>query len=352
MGRIILDCDLMRFPNSGLYHYCLNIGHYVNQLLEELGKEHMKFYVPQAEAHTFAKKDTIVEKPNHKIIKPFLWDCKVWHAPFQLGRILPKKNKSIKVLLTIHDLNFLHEGKSLEEQKNTQAHVQSLINRADAIVCISEFSKSDVMQHCTVGDKPIYAIHNGTHKVGEAKLQAESYKPVKPFLFGMGYVNQKKNYGVLLPLLEQNTELELIVAGRLDDPEYIKNMKQEAEVKGIADRLHILGPVSEGEKAWYLKHCTAFVHPSLAEGFGAPVVEAMLFGKPLFLSNLTSLPEIGGEAAFYFHNFEPEHMQQVFKEGLSKYGQNGMVEKIIARGQQFNWGEKAVEYLEVYQSLM
>jgi glycosyltransferase involved in cell wall biosynthesis len=350
MGKIILDCDLMRFPNSGLYHYCLNIGHFVNQLLDEQGRDHMKFYVPPAEAGTFSKKDTIVEGPNHKFFKPFLWDCKVWHAPFQLGRILPK-NKNIKLLLTIHDLNFLHEGKSLKEQKDTQAHVQSLINRADAIVCISEFSKSDVLKHCEVNNKPIYVIHNGTHKVGDAALQKTSYQPNKPFLFGMGYVNQKKNYGVLLPLLEQNKDLELLVAGRLDEPDYIANMQKQAEEKGVADRLKILGPVSEGEKAWYLKHCTAFVHPSLAEGFGAPVVEAMLFGKPLFLSNLTSLPEIGGEAAFYFQNFEPEHMQQVFKQGLQHYQQNGMAEKIMARGNEFNWNEKAAEYLKVYQSL-
>ncbi|HVG42168.1 MAG TPA: glycosyltransferase family 1 protein [Chitinophagaceae bacterium] len=351
MGKIILDCDLMRFPNSGLYHYCLNIGHYVNLLLDKQGREHMKFYVPSAEADTFAKRDTIIEKANHKFFKPFLWDCKVWHAPFQLGRILPK-NKNIKVLLTIHDLNFLHEGKSLEEQRNTQAHVQSLINRADAIVCISEFSKSDVLQHCDVNNKPIYAIHNGTHKVGDAALHHNSYQPKKPFLFGMGYVNQKKNYGVLMPLLEQNEDLELVVAGRLDDPEYIATMQQQAKEKGISDRLHILGPVSESEKAWYLKHCTAFVHPSLAEGFGAPVVEAMLFGKPLFLSNLTSLPEIGGDVAFYFQNFEPEHMQLVFKQGLQQYQQNGMVEKIISRGNNFNWNEKAIEYLKVYQSLL
>ena len=94
------------------------------------------------------------------------------------------------------------------------------------------------------------------------------------------------------------------------------------------------------------------MHPSLAEGFGAPVVESMQFGRPLFLSSLTSLPEIGGEAAFFFKNFEPEHMQHIFAQGMAQYEEQRMAEKIIQRGKQFDWKVSAEKYLEVYQSLM
>ena len=92
--------------------------------------------------------------------------------------------------------------------------------------------------------------------------------------------------------------------------------------------------------------------PSLAEGFGAPVVEAMVFGKPLFLSRLTSLPEIGGDVAFYFDDFREENMQQIFKEGMSNYKKNGLADKIMQRGNDFSWEEKAREYIEVYRSLL
>lgn len=92
--------------------------------------------------------------------------------------------------------------------------------------------------------------------------------------------------------------------------------------------------------------------PSLAEGFGAPVVEAMKFGKPIFLSNLTSLPEIGGDAAFYFNDFEPGNMRQVFNDGLNKYRNNGMADIIIKRGNDFEWEDKAKQYVEVYKSLL
>jgi glycosyltransferase involved in cell wall biosynthesis len=170
-------------------------------------------------------------------------------------------------------------------------------------------------------------------------------------LFGMGYVNRKKNFDVLVPLLV-NTEFELLIAGRLDEPDYITQMKQHAETLDVSDRLHVLGPVSEEEKAWYLKNCKAFVLPSLAEGFGAPVVEAMQFGKALFLSNRTSLPEIAGDAAFYFDDFEPENMREVLSMGFEKYHQNGMADRIIQRGKEFDWHQKAKEYAAIYQSLI
>jgi glycosyltransferase involved in cell wall biosynthesis len=149
----------------------------------------------------------------------------------------------------------------------------------------------------------------------------------------------------------RDENIELIVAGRLDEPDYIDNMKKEAQAMGVSDRLHLLGPVSEGEKGWYLENCMAFVHPSLAEGFGAPVTEAMQLGKPLFLSSLTSLPEIGGESAFYFSSFDGEHMREVFYAGRQRYRKEDMSASIKKRAAQFDWNQKAKEYLEVYKSL-
>ncbi len=352
--KIILDCDLMKYPYSGLYYYCLNLGLHMQQLVEYNASEKIYFYVPEAEAQSFgpAAKVVIEKKSPWNFFRPLLNGCDVWHAPFQSGRIIPdkKKHPHIKVLLTIHDLNPLHEGRPAEEKKNSLAHTQSLIDRADAIVCISQFCKQDVLKNCDVGNRPVYVIHNGSNNIPPPHLNWNSYLPSRPFLFGMGYVNSKKNFHVLLTLLK-NENLELLIAGRLDEPDYIDQMERKAVEMGVKDRLHILGPVSEGEKGWYFNHCLAFVHPSLAEGFGAPVVEAMQFGKPVFLSTRTSLPEIGDDAAFYFPTFEEDAMQKVFYEGMIKYEKEMMAFKIKKRGQHFNWKEKAKEYLTVYRSL-
>lgn len=352
MNRIILDCDLMRHPNSGLYHYCLNLGNYVNAQLDPQ-REMISFYVPGSEKHSFRSPGAaIVERKWHRVAKPFLRKKSVWHAPFQSGRVLPdrKRHPSVKVLLTIHDLNPLHEGKPAEVQRKSIAHTQDLINRSDAVVCISEFCKSDVLRHCDVGNKPVYVVHNGTHEVHIAPPDEPRYKPARPFLFGIGYVNAKKNFHVLLPLLSDEN-LELVIAGRLDEADYIARMRKEAEALGVADRFHLLGPVSEQEKAWYFENCLAYMHPSLAEGFGAPVVEVMQFGKPLFLSALTSLPEIGGDCAFYFSSFDPFHMRDVFYAGMERYEKEGWAERIRQRGQLFDWNQKAGEYLAIYRRL-
>jgi glycosyltransferase involved in cell wall biosynthesis len=353
MYRIILDCDLMRYRDSGLYHYCLNLGRYVKQQLDADRQGEMVFYVPAAEKDAFGHNaKCIIEKRWHeKIFKPFLWDCDIWHAPFQSGRIVPKPGKRVKVLLTIHDLNCLHEGKSIKEQKNSLQKTQGLIDASNAIVCISHHCKADVLAHLDVKDKPVHVIHNGTHNVTLPPPAPQGYVPSRPFVFSMGYVNRKKNFHTLLPLLKDES-IELVVAGKLDETDYVNRMRMQARKMGVSDRLHILGPVSEGDKAWYFSNCCAFALPSLAEGFGAPVVEAMKFGKPIFLSALTSLPEIGSDVSFYFNNFEPEHMQEVFKDGMYAYQQNGLAKRIMARGNEFSWQEKAMDYLQVYRSLL
>ncbi|MBP6431232.1 MAG: glycosyltransferase family 4 protein [Ferruginibacter sp.] len=350
MKKIILDCDLMKYPNSGLYHYCLNLGNYVSDVLQKEGNESLSFYIPSNAKNVFAKNEIVEKKWHHKFFKPFLFDCDLWHAPFQSGRVLPK-NKKTKVLLTIHDLNCLHENKTEKERRDSLAKTQKLIDNSTVLVCISHHCKKDVLENLDIGNKPIYVIHNGTHQVVAAPLMPTTYRPNKPFVFAMGYVNEKKNFHTLVPLL-QNENIDLVIAGKLDEPDYVTKIERLAKTYNATDRLKILGPVNEQDKAWYLKNCMAFSLPSLAEGFGAPVVEAMAFGKPLFLSNKTSLPEIGGDVAFYFENFNPHHVNNVFAKGMEEYNKNGLANKIVERGKQFEWKQKAEEYVALYRSLL
>jgi glycosyltransferase involved in cell wall biosynthesis len=348
---IMLDCHVMNHPNSGLYHYCVNLGNHVDPILQEQGMPRLTVYVPPHVAGRFKPYvKEIKEKRWHGRTKPFLWNCKLWHAPFQSGRIIPQKKRGLKILLTVHDLNPLHEGRSREEQINSLSYTQSLIDNSDALVCISEFCKQDVLKHLEV-KVPVYVVHNGMSVLGTPALLPTSYRPLRPFLFSLGYVNRKKNLGAVLPLLKDE-DLELVIAGKLDESDYIDTILEAARRLGVIEKLMLVGSVTDEEKAWYLQNCMAYLQPSLAEGFGLPVVEAMAFGKPLFLSNRTALPEIGGDVAFYFQNFQAEHMRQVFHEGMRQYALNGLSEKIISRAQLFNWDAKAREYVSVYKELL
>ena len=103
-----------------------------------------------------------------------------------------------------------------------------------------------------------------------------------------------------------------------------------------------------------MKNCTAFLFPSIREGFGLPPIEAMSFGKPTFLSDRTSLPEIGGSESNYWTNFDPEYMKTVLFAGLEEH-ENNKPEKenlIKKRAASFNWEASAAEYFNIYKKIL
>lgn len=351
MHKIIFDCERMKYPDTGLFHYCLNLGKYLEKNID-LRDEQLFFYSPPGQQDwSYHRANHLRQHPLHKFKMPAFTGVDIWHATYQNTHYMPLKNKRVRVVLSIHDLNFMYDEKKPAHKKQKYLrYLQQLINRSNAIVCISDFSRKDVLQHCDTGNKPLYVIYNGTNLLEEPQLNALSYKPRKPFLFSIGVINRKKNFHVLLPLLRNNT-MELLIAGKFDDADYLSLIRERSAELGVQENLRLLGRISEPEKSWYFNHCSAFAFPSISEGFGLPVVEAMSCGKPLFLSDRTALPEIGGDVSFYFNDFNPDHIRQVFDRGMKAYSTNGMEDRIKERGSQFCWHRSARQYLDVYRSL-
>lgn len=352
MMNILFDCERMKYSDTGIYHFCLNLGTHLQQHINPL-KINLDFYTPPGVNHLFGEKSNhIIQNSLHKFFMPSLRDYNVWHATFQDSYYIPFRNRKIKVVLTIHDLNFLYDESKSEDRKSKHLRrLQKLVQRADAIVCISEYCKKDVLFYCDIGNKPVYVIHNGTNTLQEPELSSNSYVPNKPFLFSLGTICPKKNFHSLFSLLLQNNDMELVIAGKYDNAEYIRYIINTAESLGIDDKIRLIGQITENEKAWYFNNCRAFVFPSLSEGFGLPVTEAMSVGKPLFLSNRTALPEIGSNVAFYFPNFSHSCMQETYVKGMQQYEKLKMYDLIKKRGQDFSWHKAAKEYINVYNSL-
>lgn len=351
MGAFIFDCERMKHNNTGIYNYCKNLGlHLQKHLLPT--SEKLAYFCPPGEK-IFGKATYIRQSPFHKFFMAPLSGFDLWHATNQYSEYVPFRNRRIKVLLTIHDLNFMYnDEKTTSKKKKYLKKVQGLINRASAVVCISEYSRKDVEFYCDLAGKPLTVIHNGTNMLETPELKKDSYKPSKPFLFSMGVVTRTKNFHSLLPIVQQNDEIELVIAGRPDDQDYRRYILEEAERMGIQNNIRLLGAVSEPEKSWYLQNCCAFALPSLTEGFGLPVAEAMSAGKPIFLSNRTALPEIGSNAAFYFPDFSAMSMQRTFSEGMKAYRSLQMQEHIKQRCTDFCWDKAAKQYLEVYRKIL
>lgn len=146
--------------------------------------------------------------------------------------------------------------------------------------------------------------------------------------------------------------MELIIAG--NPSSYVDVILDEARRYGVEERVKIVGPIDESVKHWYFKYCKAFVFPSIAEGFGLPVIEAMAYGKPVFLSRHTCLPEIGGEQAYYFNtDFNRPLMQEEFRQGLDDYYRHEQerAEAIKAHALQFSWAHAARQYLDIYREM-
>jgi len=331
----------MKYPFTGLYYYCY---HLINNLLKTNQDFDYKIIHPPSVS-------VPVTWPSIKISPIRLSgslknkNYQIVHGTWQLSKYLPHNNQGY--VLTIHDLNFLYTSKNKFKKKNLLKKIQKRIDKADAIVAISNYVKNDIENHLNINGKSIHVIYNGVEIQEYPDFDSPRFRPDTPFLFSMGTVLEKKNFHVL-PGMLKNTPYSLVIAGIQPDQAYVKRIMTEAVKYEVVEKIHLIGPVTEKEKYWYLSHSEGFVFPSLTEGFGMPPVEAMRLGKPVFLSRHTSLPEIGGDVAYYFDNFDPAHMREVLLNGLKDYKENQRAEAIIRHSLQFNWENAAKQYLKVY----
>ncbi len=347
--KVILECERMKHPYTGLYEYCYQLGHALQKYFDEDG---IGYYVPKSAVGVFGEAYKYYEKRSiDKLLRRRDMQADVWHSIFQTTRYL-KVRSNMKKVLTIQDLNFLYEKDFPGKVSKYLNIVQRNIDRADYVVAISNYTKNDVLKHMELKGKPLKVIHNGCNILDFGGQEIEvNYKPSRPFLFFVGTVISKKNVHVL-PCLLVGNDYELVLSG-IQSSSYRQKIEDEARKHGVADRVKFTGAITNEEKYWYFKNCLAFAFPSLAEGFGAPPIEAMYFGKPVFLSDRTSLPEIGGTEAYYFENFEPEHMQNVFEKSMNDFAKDlDKPLRLKAHADQFSWGRCAEEYISVYESVM
>lgn len=346
MSNILVDLHRTGSNSyNGLYHFCYQLGkHLASEAPEDM---HLHFYVPRAQRNIFGKNVAYVTQYGlHKYFHQLTSRFDIWHVATTLSWYRPYGSKT-KNIYTIHDLNFLNEEEYTPSiRKRYLSLIQQRIDRADFLTFISEFARKQTQEYLQLKNKTYRIIHNGCNVPGV--ISTPAYVSRKPFLFSIGQFHSRKNFHVLPALLVGN-DYELVIAGMKDFP-YTEKVVEQATKLQVADRLKLIGAVSEEEKFWYYKNCLAFVFPSVGEGFGLPVLEAMYFGKPVFLSKYTSLPEVGGDAAYYFDNFDPRCMNQAFEDGMHRYQCEKPQQKIIERAKSFSWKNTAGEYVNVYRN--
>lgn len=353
--------DINGFHGVGEVERCLasGIAKRATELKEKLSIT-FTFIVPKNKIGMYGDVVEYMEMNNTKkflvnydvfgiVRKLFLPHFDLVHLTHQYSKF--HRSIASKTLVTIHDINFVHNGNCSANSMRRKSHrITRIQGIASHISFISEFTYRDVMEQFPFS-KPSKVIVNGSRdwtKFGKKEIKALP----DTFLFHISDASEKKNTHLLVEMMKNLPNEHLIVAGasKAENKQRLTDIIDKYSLKNVT----ILGRVSDEEKAYLLSKCKGFLFPSRSEGFGLPVVEAMCFGKPVVISNLTSLPEVGGNIAYYFDDLDPEAMAAKTKNSIMDFYSNEQqnTEATIRHARSFSWERAVDEYIQYYMDIL
>ena len=365
LPRIVIDLEKLRHINCGLGRFSLYLAEELLKVAQ--GRFAPVFFLPaDAERYFpgggFARigvapwKKEALRQFVRPLARPFLPqpDIALWHVTNQMSKYLPLDPR-VPVLLTIHDLNFLHEAPHDEQVVQISrklADVQKKIDLAVAVVTDSQFVADDVASRLKLGGRPLHVVPLGLSPPPAAAAARPAWLPPGGFLLTVGNCLAHKNFHVLLDLAERMPDRRLVIAGKKATP-YGEFLGREVSRRRLEGRVILPGQVSDADRQWLYEHCEAFLFPTLTEGFGFPVLEAMHAGRPVFMARTTCLPEIAGDHGFYLDSFEPAAMMAVFAAGMAAFAADpGFAGRARAHAATYAWAATARGYARVYESIV
>lgn len=271
----------------------------------------------------------------------------LWHRLHQHIRLLPPHGTATR-LETVHDLNFLLLKTGSKRERYRRRLARRLAGSA-ATVAITQHVADDLAREVPRSGTPVSVIHNGVTDLTSTPTRAVTGVGAQPFLLHISRMAPSKNIESLLRLAAAWPSQAIVLAGATSSyTGEVQRLVTERKLTNVTVRLDL----DVSEKAWLYAHCDAFLFPSLAEGFGLPPLEAMHFGKPVFLSRLTSLPEVGGDVAWYFDTFDGTHMREVVQHGLAAHQREGRAAALQAHARRFSWQRCAAQHVALYLELL
>jgi len=275
----------------------------------------------------------------------------------------PSGLRRARLVYTLYDLSFL-EYPDLTTEENRGKCFEGVFSAAicaDFIVSISEYSRNkflEIFPHYP--EKRIRVVPLGSRFLTEKTdwNEGQTLKGLQAgeFWLAVGTLEPRKNLRRLLRAFtdyvrQDDSPRPLALAGGKGWLE--EGLEEFIRGLGVSNHVRMLGYVSNQDLAWLYQNCLSFVFPSLYEGFGLPVLEAMAQGAAVITSNCTSLPEVAGNAAHYIDPFDVRDITEAFlKLGSDGVYREALRKKAMIQAGKFSWDKSAEEALAIYNEVM
>lgn len=284
----------------------------------------------QLHARNFARRDHL--------------DC-FWAASHHLPMSLPD---NVRTAFSVHDLVSIYYPEHMGRLNAIVHHLyfRKSVERADVILAVSLRTKTDLIRELGVPEAKVHVVHAGVASGFQPIPMVEVAERIQrlgipdKYLLSVGTIEPRKNYPLLFQVIAGLPDLHLVIAGR-KGWKYGKILSQIAEL-GLDRRVHLLEYVSTPDLVALYNAAQLVVLPSVYEGFGLPVLEAMACGTPVLASNTSSLPEVGGDAAAYFESNSVESLRAELVRLLADpVARAAMSARGLARAKEFTWQRAA-----------
>jgi len=280
--------------------------------------------------------------------------------------IVPELLKA-KLVVTIHDLSFLLFP-DMHTEGNIKLLMQNLIyinSRPDKIICDSEQTKKDLMRFFHVPEKKIKVIYLGVDHIFSDPVEEENRDIIlsRYDLIGLNYIltvasiEPRKNFERIIKVFgeiiqnEKHKDLILVCAGGAGWKN--ESIHELVKDRGLEERVKFLGYVEEADLPSIYNGAKFFMYPSLYEGFGLPVLEAMASKVPVLTSNVSSLPEVAGDGALMV---DPYSEKEIYDASIRLLEDDILRKELqlkgVERSNLFTWENTAFKTLEVYTEVM
>ncbi|MBD3414374.1 MAG: glycosyltransferase [Candidatus Aminicenantes bacterium] len=369
--RIGIDAHAAERDGSGNCTYIRNL---IQSLIRLDGRNQYILYAINSQ-HPFyqtlqTKKQVQIKQPPFQVLKNPLLRIPLWLG-FQTFKdkldilhvqyIAPPFYKG-QLVTTIHDLGFLHvpETFSMWEAFRSKILIRITARRSDKIITGSQYSKQDIIRSYCIPHSQVKVIPLGisSHSApptnsSETQKILRKYRIQSLYLLSVGRLNPRKNLSALVKafsLLKEKINLphKLVITGSQDfnSQKVIRTIKKTPYSRDVL----FTGLVSDQELWGLYKNADIFVYPSLFEGVGLPVLEAMSLGLPVVTSNSSSLKETAGDAAILINPSDPQEISQAIERLITDPAlKNTYAEKGKQHSNKFSWSSTARQTLKTYE---